>query len=184
MKKGIIAVMAVTTLFFVSSCGKKGGLSEETKTAMQKFETDWKTAEDNMMKFGETMNSTFTDMNKMMDESEHMDMTKMKPAEKASCDSMMQMCTTIKTSMDKMKSDYNTAMETWKTDSQAYADWKKKAQEEKMDDAAFKTELDNNWVAKLATWNESMAGWNEQLTGMQSACKSTCDAMMHMSMPM
>ncbi|MEZ5013239.1 MAG: hypothetical protein R2794_03020 [Chitinophagales bacterium] len=42
MKKGIIAFFAIATPFFISSCGKKGGLSEETKTAMTTFETGWK----------------------------------------------------------------------------------------------------------------------------------------------
>ncbi len=180
MKKGIIAVLAVTTVFFVSSCGKKGGLSEETKTEMQKFETDWKTAEASMMAFETTMTTKFEGMNKMMAETEAMDMSKMKPAEKEACDVAMAQCAVIKTSMDKMKADFTTAMGQWKTDSDAYQAWKKKAQEEKLDDATFKSELENNWMSKVATWNETMSGWNESLTGMESACKAQCDAMMMM----
>jgi len=83
--------------------------------------------------------------------------------------------------MEKMKGDYSAAMGEWAADSQAYADWKKKASEEKMDDAAFSTEITNTWTAKLETYNDKLVGMNESLTGMQAACKATCDAMTGMA---
>ena len=182
MKKGIIAVLALSTTMFITSCGKKGGVSEETKTAMTTFETSWKAAEAQMTAFGTTFTTTNGEMNKMMDESMAMDMSKMKPADKASCDSMMAMCGTIKSGMEGMKTAYAAGMEQWKADTQAYADWKKKGHDEKMDDAGAMAGM-AEWNAKLTTWNETMTGWNEQLTSMQGACKSTCDAMMHIGMP-
>ncbi|MEZ5013238.1 MAG: hypothetical protein R2794_03015 [Chitinophagales bacterium] len=137
------------------------------------------------MNFGNTMNSTFADMNKMMDSEMNMDMSgmKMSAAEKAHCDSLMTMCNTIKAQMDAMKSTYNSDMETWHTETAAYQDWKKKAQEDKMADADFAAELANTWTPKLTEWNEKVAGWNEALTGMSAACTTTCDALMH-AMPM
>lgn len=177
MKKGFIAVMALVVTFYFSSCTKKAGMSEETKTLMNNFETSWNSADEQMKNWGQTMNTTFSDMNKMMDESMPMhDMSKMKPAEKASADSMMMMCNTIKAQMESMKTMYNTEMDAFKADKQAYDDWKKKGQEEKMDDATIKAGLDT-WNVKLAEWNTKMGDWNEQLTGIQAACKTTCDAM-------
>lgn len=183
MKKGFLAVLAITTALFVTSCGKKGGLSEVTKAAMTTFETNWKATEANMTAMGTTMNTAFAEMTTMMKMDDGMDMSKMKPAQKASMDSMTTMCTMIEGQMEKMKGEYSAAMASWSADAQAYADWKKKASEEKMDDAAFSSELTNNWTAKLATYNEQLVGMNEQLTGIQAACKATCDAMAAMMMP-
>lgn len=183
MKKVIIAVLAISTALFVTSCGKKGGLSEETKAAMTTFETSWKAAEGSMTAFGTTMTSTFGEMNAMMAPHMAMDMSKMKPAEKAGMDSMMAMCNVITMQMEKMKGDYTATMAEWTADSQAYADWKKKASEEKMDDATFSAEIANTWTAKLGTYNDKLVGMNEALTGIQSACKATCDAMTSMAMP-
>jgi len=183
MKKVIIALLAISTALFATSCGKKGGLSEETKAATTTFETSWKATEANMTAFGTTMASTFGEMNTMMAPHMSMDMSKMKPAAKASMDSMMGMCKVITMQMEKMKGDYSAAMGEWAADSQAYADWKKKASEEKMDDAAFSAEITNTWTAKLGTYNDKLVGMNESLTGMQAACKATCDAMTGMAMP-
>ncbi len=177
MKKGIIAVMALSIAFYFSSCTKKGGMSEETKTAMTTFETAWSATGDQLNGWGTTMNTTHADMNKMMDASMSGDMSKMKPAEKAHMDSMMMMCTPIKAGMEGMKSEYNAAMEQWKADTQAYADWKKKGQEEKMTDEQINAGL-AEWNTKLAAWNTKMSDWNQQLTSMQAACKTACDSMM------
>lgn len=182
MKKGIIAVLALSTTLFMTSCGKKGGLSEETKTAMTTFETAWKAAEAQMTAFGTTMTATTGDMTKMMDDAMAMDMSKMTPAAKASCDSLIVMCGSIKTGIEGMKTAYTAGMDSWKADTQAYADWKKKGHDEKMDDATAMAGI-TEWNAKLATYTETMTGWNEQLTSMQGATKATCDAMMHL-MPM
>ena len=176
MKKGILAVLAISTALFVTSCGKKGGLSEETKTAMSTFETSWKAAETSMTAMGATMATTFGEMTTMMAANDVLDLSKLKPEVKASIDSNLAMCTTIKMQMEKMKGDYSAAMNLWATDSQAYADWKKKAQEEKLADADFKAEIENTWTAKLATYNEQMVAMNEALTGIQSACNATCAA--------
>ncbi len=183
MKKAIIAVLALTTTMFISSCGKKGGVSEETKAAMTTFETSWKAAEAQMTAFGTTFTATSGDMNKMMDETMAMDMSKLKPAEKATADSMMAMCGSIKSGIEGMKTAYAASMEQWKADTQAYADWKKKGHDEKMDDAAAMAGM-TEWNAKLTTWNETMTGWNEQLTSMQGACKTTCDAIKNIGKPM
>ncbi len=78
---------------------------------------------------------------------------------------------------ESLKSEYNSAMEEWKADTQAYADWKKKGQDEKMTDEEINTGL-SDWNTKLAAWNSKMAEWNERLTGMQAAAKTTHDAMM------
>ena len=183
MKKGFLAVMAITTALFVTSCGKKGGLSEETKAAMQTFETNWKATEGNMTAMGTTMTTAFGEMTTMMAANDAMDMTKLKPATKASVDSMLTMCTMIKGQMEKMKGDCSAAMTQWATDATAYADWKKKAQEEKLADADFKAEIDNTWTAKLATYNDQLVAMNEALTGIQAACKSSCDAITGMVTP-
>lgn len=184
MKKGIIAVLAISTALFATSCGKKGGLSEETKMAMQTFETGWKATETNMTAFGATMSTAFTEMNTMMAADEKMDMSKMKPAAKSSMDSMMAMCGVIKVQMDKMNGDYKTAMDQWTADSQAYTDWKKQAQADKIADEAFKTEITGTWTTKLNGYNDALVNMNEMLTGIQAACKSTCDAIAGMAMPM
>ncbi len=182
MKKGILAVMALTTTLLMTSCGSKG-VSEETKTAMTTFETSWKATEDQMMAFGTTMNTTMADMNKMMDGSMAMDMSKMKGEEKEKCDMMMAQCTTIKTGMAGMKTDYAAAMEQWKADTQAYANWKKKGHDDNMTDEAAMAGM-AEWNAKLAMYNTKLTDMNAQLTSMQGMCKTTCDSMMHMDMPM
>lgn len=180
MKTGIVAVLALTSTVFFASCGKKG-LSDDTKNKMTTFENNWKTMHDNMTKWGETMNSTFDDMNNMMEKSMPMDnmdkgkdMKNMKSGMDMGMDSMTAMCNMMKSKMDEMKSMYQTAMDSVNAQEEEYKTWKKDAMSNKANDQEVLAAMDM-WNAKVDDWNSKMNDWNTELNNMQTQCKNACD---------
>lgn len=180
MKKGFILMLAIAGIATLSSCSKKKGPSEETKQLMTTFETDWQALGDQINGWETTMTSTMSGMTTMMTETRAVDLSKLPSDAKAMAETNLMMCTKIEEQMAAMKTGYATAKSDFATATDEYSAWKKKGQEEHLDDATIAAEM-ANWNAKLTEWKGIAAGWNEQLTGMQDACKQTCDAVMGMA---
>lgn len=87
----------------------------------------------------------------------------------------LMMCAMIDEQIAATKTAYAAAKSDFAKATDEYAAWKKKGQEEHMDDAAITAEM-ANWNAKLTEWTTNIAAMNEQLGGMEDACKQTCDA--------
>lgn len=180
MKKGFILVLAIASIAAMSSCGKKKGPSEATKQLMSTFETDWKALGEEINGWEATMTSTMSGMTTMMTETRAVELTKLPSDAKAMAETNLMMCTKIEEQMAAMQTSYATAKSDFASATDAYTAWKKKGQEEHLDDAAIVAEM-ANWNTKLTEWKTIATGWNEQLSGMQDACKQTCDAVMGMA---
>lgn len=161
MKSKLMAAVAIVAVVFTMSC-KKGGMSEETKTKMSTFETEWKTMTDQMTAWGTTMNTAMGEMDKMMMESMPM------------ADSMSKkMCDDVMMRMEAMKTMYKSSMDSVTAGMAQYTEWKKTSIEAK-DDAATSAGLDE-WNAKLGTYTSMMADWDPALGGLKDACTMACD---------
>ncbi len=170
MKNNLFAAIAIVAVVFTVSC-KSGGMSEETKTKMSTFETNWKAMSDQMTAWGTTMNTRMAEMDKMMLESMggdmHMEMDSMTTKQ----------CNDITAGMASMKETYKSTMDSVAAGMTQYTEWKKATMEAK-DEAATNTGLDE-WNAKLTGYTNMMTDWESSLSGMEAACKAVCDMMMH-----
>jgi len=181
MKNRFIAGIAIVAVIFAVSC-KGGSMSEETKTKMTTFETDWNAMKQSMTDWGTTMNTKMDEMNKMMHEAmpmEEGDMKgdmKMDHMDMMGTDSASVMCNMIMMEMDAMKAAYKTAMDSVNAQTEEYAAWKKMSMEAK-DEAATNAGLDM-WNTKLAADKTMMDEWNKELMEMETNCKNVCDMMM------
>ncbi len=175
MKKGIILMLAVASIASFSSCGKKKGPSEETKQLITTFETNWNALGDQLNSWEPVMTSSVDAMTKMMAETRAIDLSKLSAESKTMAEMNLMMCSKIDEQIAATKVAYATAKSDFAKATDEYAAWKKKGQEEHMDDAAITAEM-ANWNAKLTEWTTNIAAMNEQLGGMEDACKQTCDA--------
>ncbi|MBC8046852.1 MAG: hypothetical protein H7Y00_08660 [Fimbriimonadaceae bacterium] len=176
MRLTIFAFFTITASIFISGCATKG-MSEETKNSMKTFEADWKATGESMKTWGDKMNTTMADMDKMMKESmpmdASMDMSKMKPEEMKMHEEMDMQCKNIMAEMDAMKKTYASATEMMSTDEKAYSDWKKNPETEKMADADVMKSM-ADWNTKLAKYKDDMAAWDKSLLDMNEECKKVC----------
>lgn len=179
MKIRILLFTAVIASAALVSCGSKG-LSEETKSKMTAFETDWKATGEAITAWGATMNTALADMHTMMEAAMPMEDAKMKAKPNAAMDSLNAVCTDIMGKADQLKAGYESALANWAADEKSYTDWKTSGKG--TPDAEVVAGLEG-YMTKLADYKASMETWNTTLTGLQASCKSTCDMMMsHMSM--
>ena len=142
---------------------------------MTTFETDWKALGDQLNGWEATLTASTDAMTKMMVDTRAMDMSKLSADAKTMAETNLMMCAKIDEQIVAMKTGYATAKADFAKATDDYAAWKKKGQEEHMDDAAIAAEM-ANWNTKMAEWKTNIAGMNEQLTGMQDACNQTCAA--------
>ncbi|HNV98047.1 MAG TPA: hypothetical protein PKL06_01680 [Chitinophagales bacterium] len=175
MKKGFILILAIASVASFSSCSKKKGPSAETKQLMTTFETDWKALGDQMTAWESTLNSSTDAMTKMMVETRSIDLSKLSAESKTMAEMNMMMCNKIDEQIVTAKTSFATAKTDFAKATDEYSAWKKKGQEEHMDDAAIAAEM-ANWNAKLTEWKTKVADMNAQLAGMEDTCKQTCDA--------
>lgn len=175
MKKGFIVMLAIATVASFASCGKKKGPSEETKQMMSTFETEWQALGEQINGWEATMTSSMDAMTKMMAETRAIDLSKLPADSKTMAETSLMMCAKIDESMVAMKTGYAQAKTDFAAKTDEYGAWKKKGQEEHLDDATITAEL-AKWNATMTDWKTTVASWNEQLTGMQDACKQSCDA--------
>lgn len=176
MKRSLCISLFIATGLFFTGCGSKG-MSEASKSAMKTFETNWKAAGEAMNAWGSTMNTTMASMEKMMHDSMPMDSTmdmKKMTAEQIKMHSDMDaQCTNIMGEMESMKKMFASAQETWAADEAAYTEWKKKAMEEKADDAAVTTAM-AEWNSKLTKHTDDVAAWSKSLTSLNEQCTKVC----------
>ncbi len=175
MKKGFLVILAIASMATLNSCGKKKGPSAETKQAMATFESEWKALGDQIAAWETTMNTAMDGMTQMMTATRSMDITKLSGESKSMAEMNLMMCSKIDEQMVAMKTGFAKAKTDFAAATDEYGAWKKKGQEEHLDDATITSEL-ANWTTKLTEWKTTVEGLNQQLSGMQDACKQSCDA--------
>lgn len=168
-------MLAIASIASFSSCSKKKGPSEESKQLMSTFETDWKALGDQMTAWESTLNSSTDAMAKMMVETRAIDLSKLSAESKTMAEMNLMMCGKIDEQIVAAKTSFAAAKTEFAKATDEYTAWKKKGQEEHMDDATIATEM-ANWNAKLTEWKTKVGDMNAQLAGMEDTCKQTCDA--------
>ncbi|MBC8045172.1 MAG: hypothetical protein H7Y00_00090 [Fimbriimonadaceae bacterium] len=188
MKNLIIAALTVVATFSITSCAKKG-MSEEMKTRMEAFETNWKNTGDEMAAMEKSMNTRIDEMKKMhtdamgMDHDMKHDDKKMDTKHDHSKMDMkegdmhmdMAQCTAIDQRISDMKAKCDAATATWEADTKSYNEWKDKVKKGEVENEAIEIGL-KSWEDKLAEHKTSGMAMAKEMDALYSDVKAHAEA--------